>query len=378
MDTFGARIRRLRLVEGLDQSELSARIGVSQGSISKIESGRLAAASIADVARLARALRCHETFLQRSPDLAPASKPWLRAYADASGRALDRQLADCDLVIESIEHLRLKTLPDEIPLYHGDVTDDEELEQFALDVRQQAGFGPTDVIGHAVRAAERLGCIVLPMREELGRHLGLSLRSNLTPVVCVSRPTLGKTVPGDRQRFTVAHEIGHLALHSGLGAPQTAEDASRIERQAHRFAAAFLTPADALLEDLRDEGGRVTLRTLSAIKAHWGVSIKALVTRFNGLGVIDDEHARSLYKQISARGWSKAEPVEVPNESAVWMDKAIRAKFRRSADPIQDAADQLGLNRSHLERWIDWTEVSAAIPADVIDLSARRTSNLRH
>ena len=49
------------------------------------------------------------------------------------------------------------------------------------------------------------------------------------PVIVVS-----KGWPGDRQRFTLAHELGHLLLHGRL------TDGLDEERACHRFASAFL------------------------------------------------------------------------------------------------------------------------------------------
>lgn len=346
---------------------------MASGSISKLEHGRLTPGED-DLGRLAKALGCTPGFLARGSAVGPTSRPWLRAYADASQRALDRQLADCHLLVETIEHLDLKTLPDVIPTFRGDLGDEESIEGFALEVREHAGLSAADAVPSAIRVAERLGCVVVPMMEELGRHVGLSIRASMIPLICVSRPSVDplRHVPGDRQRFTVAHELGHLALHTGHGSPQTAEQAAQIERQANRFASSFLVPADPFLDDLREAGGRVTLRTLSALKEHWGVAIKALVMRCRTLGLIDDDHARSLYKQISARGWNRAEPVEVPNESAVWLIKAITARLRGAADPVEMAAHQMGLDPRHLCRWIEWSPTVPPRSAEVIRLDDRR------
>ncbi len=139
--------------------------------------------------------------------------------------------------------------------------------------------------------------------------------------------TRSSTFPEIRQRFTVAHELGHLVLHSGSAQPSTPADAARLEREANRFAAAFLVPGDAALEDLHAAGGRVTLSVLAQLKQKWGYAIKAFVFRFRELGVIDDAQARSLYKQISARRWNKDEPHRPGTESAVWLRKALREKF---------------------------------------------------
>lgn len=374
---IGAKIRRMRLAAGLAQVDFAERVGIATGSVSKLENGQMPLSD--DLLRVVGGvLDCSPHFLSVSSEVVPATRPWLRAYADAPKRAVDRQIAECTLAIEVAGLLQLKAIPDTVPVFTGDLLDDSDIEQFAMDVRAAAQLDERDVVGNAIRSAERLGCVVLPMRAELGRHLGLSTRANLTPVICVSRPSNDpdRHVPGDRQRFTVAHELGHISLHSSLGPPETAEEAGRIERQAHRFAAAFLAPGDAMLDELDEHGGRVTLRTLAVIKDRWGVAIKALVTRFRNLGVIDAEQARSLYKQISARGWNKNEPVPVGNEQAIWLRKAIEKRAAGASDPLKEAADIVGIGRAHLARWVDWSPTNTeSEPAEVIEFVSRRSDD---
>lgn len=368
----GARVRRLRLANGLGQVEFAERVGVANGAVSMIENGRM---PLADdmLTKLAEVLRCSPSFLVRQTATPLATQPLMRAYADAPKKAVDRQIADATLVLETASVLGLRSIPDALPTFHGDLSDEHAIEQFALDVRAAAQLSEGDVVGNAVRAAERLGCVVLPMPDELGRHLGMSLRIDATPVLCVSRASSSADdgVPGDRQRFTVLHEVGHLGLHSHLGPPQSAEEAARFEKQAHLFAGAFLAPGDAMLEELHSLGGRVTLQTLTSIKSRWGVAIKALVMRFRQLGVIDADQARSLYKQISSRGWNKGEPVSVGAESAIWLQRAIDKRFAGSPDAFAAAAAQAGLDASHVQRWTDWTR--PATPAgELVQMDSRR------
>lgn len=354
------RIRRLRLSMGISQADFGDHLGISPSTVSKIENARIdvTADQLHDIAAL---LDCTPEFLNRDVDVLTATKPWLRAYADASKKAVDRQIADSVTAVETIEILGLRTLPDTIPIFDGDLADDDAIESMATAVRVAAGIDEDAVCVNSIRAAERLGCLVLPMGEELGRHLGMSMRADGIPVICASRPSLDEDrhVPGDRQRFTVAHELGHLALHSTIPAPHTAAEASRIERQAHQFAGAFLAPADAMLEELRERGGKVTLKTLADIKESWGIAIKALVMRFQVLGVIDPDQARSLHKQISARGWSKQEPIETGNEAAVWMSKVLSKGAVAGQDPLAHASDAAGIGVNHLRRWTDWSPTAS-------------------
>jgi len=350
---LGPRVRRLRLGLGLSQTELAERTNVAAGAISMTETGRL---DVDDsvITALAQVLDCSAEYLVKAHAERPFGTPQLRAYADASQRTVDRTIADSVTAIDAARTLDLKLVRDQVPVYEGDLNEDEGIERFAAETRSVAGLDSNEVVGNVIRTAERLGCVVLPMDSELGRHLGLSLRIDEVPVIRVSRSSADPdgTIPGDRQRFTVAHELGHLVLHNGAPQPTSPVEASKLEKQAHLFAAAFLVPGDSLLSDLNDAGGRVTLTTLVKLKEKWGYSVKAFVVRFRQLGVIDDDHARSLYKQISARRWNKVEPVPVGNESAIWMEKALRKTFPTGHEAA--VARESGLNASYFQRWTAW------------------------
>ena len=79
------------------------------------------------------------------------------------------------------------------------------------------------------------------------------------------------TPAGDRRRFSVAHELGHLVLH------QVSEGSLHtVEQQADAFAAAFLLPEAAMRKVLVPP---ITLTTLADLKARWGMSLQALIRR---------------------------------------------------------------------------------------------------
>jgi Zn-dependent peptidase ImmA (M78 family) len=267
----------------------------------------------------------------------------------------------------------LKPLPDLLPVFTGDPDDDHDIEDIALEVRALAGLDAAAVLGNAIRAAERLGCLVLPFDSELGRHLGMSVRSDDVPVICVVN---SKDVPGDRQRFTVAHEVGHLVLHGAAKPPADGPEAARMESQANRFAAAFLGPADPLVDSLAEMGGRVTLNSLTRVKAVWGISIKSLVGRYKALGVIGSDQARSLYKQISARGWNRSEPVEVPSERAQWLGRVLelKAQVEEIGEAARTLASEIGANPTDLFAFASWDIRGAG---DVVSLATRRESLAR-
>lgn len=101
------------------------------------------------------------------------SKPWLRAYADAKSRVVDSVEADNRLAAEVIDGLRLQRIADTIPRFTGgldDLDDMDAIESHAHVVRAAADIDEGAVVRNARRAMERLGVVILPMRDELGRH----------------------------------------------------------------------------------------------------------------------------------------------------------------------------------------------------------------
>lgn len=86
--------------------------------------------------------------------------------------------------------------------------------------------------------------------------------------------------PVERQRFTLAHELGHFFLHSKKGETlyrldetDYLEDIEAVETEANYFAASILMPERQFMERVR-RGERI-----EDIADFFGVSLKAAVVR---------------------------------------------------------------------------------------------------
>jgi Zn-dependent peptidase ImmA (M78 family) len=109
--------------------------------------------------------------------------------------------------------------------------------------------------------------------------------------------TLNSAMPTDRKRLTVAHELGHLVLH-------TAYIDSDVEDQANAFAAEFLMPEHIIRPQLHN----LTLGKLEDLKLEWGVSMQAVFERAYRLGKATSEERQKFYRQMNSRGWKVREP----------------------------------------------------------------------
>jgi hypothetical protein len=193
-------------------------------------------------------------------------------------------------------------------------------------------------VRHVTRSLERGGIVVATLafaetddESETVGHFGASCWPG-APDPAVIGYFEGGT--GDRQRFTLAHELGHLVLHARRRFVPDPED------EANRFAGAFLVPRDRAEEFVTTD---VTLRDFAQLKATWGVSIQALIMRCSQLGLIDPARKTSLFKQLSARGWRKNEPVKVHLEVPALFSKLIEDRFGEGMFGYRRAAEVLGV-----------------------------------
>lgn len=91
----------------------------------------------------------------------------------------------------------------------------------------------------------------------------------------------------ERQRFTIAHELGHFILHRNQQPSFNCDSQSvhtgidglrQIEREADEFAGNLLMPGDLLRDWISNQ--RIDLHVLSAIAKRFQVSFEALCIRF--------------------------------------------------------------------------------------------------
>lgn len=126
--------------------------------------------------------------------------------------------------------------------------------------------------------------------------------------------------------MTLAHELGHLVLHSGV-------ISTDIEGEAGEFAAEFLMPIATIRPQLRN----IRLNRLTDLKREWGVSIQALIERAFRADLMTQNDRTRLYKQLSHHGWRTREPAsdelapELPQLSASIFE-ALRSRGLPDAD----------------------------------------------
>lgn len=301
MENPGARIKQARLAAGLSLRLLGERAGISQTAVNKYERGELVPAS-AMLLKLAHALNVLVEYFFRSDRLELEHVEY-RHHSKLSGAARNRMLA---LIRERSERQFAldRLLPDSLPLFElpGSLPERiatlDAVEDAALALRHAWKLGENP-IPDMVGTLEDHGVIVLLMPSLDQRFNGLSARVDGKPVIAV-----GEDWPGDRQRFTLAHELGHRVLAGRLASELDQEKAC------NRFAGAFLVPAGAVYQTLGRRRHRLEPRELWLLKQEYGLSMAGWIMRAQQTGCITKSQAAQLHGLFRKRGWHLAEPGE--------------------------------------------------------------------
>ena len=226
----------------------------------------------------------------------------------------------------SVQFSLLDDLPDSI-------RDLNEIEDVAVRVREfwNLGLNPiTDLID----TLEVQGIKVFTTRFDDPRFEGMSALADHHPVVVV-----GRTWPGDRQRFTLAHELGHLVLDKRL------VDELDKEIAADRFAGAFLVPAAKVIEALGTRRRSLEVYELFLLKHEYGLSIGGWSYRARDNGVIAKTKHSVFWRMLASKGWDKVEPgKQYPPEAPRSFEQTVYRALSEDLISESKAAELLSIS----------------------------------
>jgi Zn-dependent peptidase ImmA (M78 family)/DNA-binding XRE family transcriptional regulator len=327
---------------GLTQAELATRLGVMQGTLSKYETG-FQDPPPSFVADLSEALQYPQAFFYevgRPYGLPPFH---YRRRKKLSAKALGRIVAEMNIrrmhltkLLVSFEWKTNAFIPEIDPdEYRGRGKSALSIEDVARSIREM-WLLPSGPIQNMVELIEDNGGIIIPC--DFGTDLidALSQRIEGLPVMFF----VNVGAPTDRLRHTLAHELGHMVLHT-----VTVKSDEEMEDEADAFAGAFLLPADEIRPQLR----RFDLRQLANLKRYWKVSMAALAVRADRLMLITPYQSKMFWIEMGKLGYRKREPNEPPREHPKLLRQMISFHMKKLGYSISEMAKLLHLKATEFQ-----------------------------
>jgi len=343
MENFNHHMMTLaRDARGLTQAELSHRLKVTQGTLSKYESGLLEP-PLDFVDDLADSVNFPSSFFYE-PGRPYGLPPFhYRRRKKLSAKALARIVAEMNIrrlhVSKLLVSFNWKTnafIPEiDRDEYRGRGKGALTTEDVARLVREMWML-PKGPIPNMVELLESNGGLVIPC--DFGSDLidALSQRIDGLPILFF----VNVAAPADRLRHTLAHELGHMVLHT-----VTVKSDEEMEDEADAFAGAFLLPADEIRPQLR----RFDLRQLANLKLHWKVSMGAIAVRADRLKLITPYQSKMFWIEMNRLGYRKREPNEPPKETPSLLRQMISFHTKKLGYSLGEMAKLLHLKVSEFQ-----------------------------
>ena len=316
---------------GITQTDLAKRLGVQQAAVSKIEGGIM---SISDemLGELARVLDLPKRFFTQSDVVYGLGSHAYVHRKRQSMSARDRKRIEAkvnmlrwhtDRMLQSLDLNAGRSMP-EIPITEAN----KSPEQIAYMVRTM-WLLPSGPVENVTALLEAAGVIVIPCDFRTRSMDATSIwLAGKNPLVFINQD-----VPGDRWRYTLCHELGHLVMHNN-------EPSDHMEREADQFAAAMLMPEQDVRPDLRE----VSIKHLARIKPYWRVSIQALLERAFSLGRITSNQRRYFYMNLAKQGYRTREPIPLKRETPTLHQELLDVHSNRLAYTLDDFAHVFALH----------------------------------
>ena len=333
---FSQRLKRLRHARGLSLEALTAKMGgiVTKQALSKYEQGK-AQPSREVLNKLAGALGIKAAYLwsdsqinvsffgyRKGATLPKRAQYHIESYVS---QALEERIQLQDFMQQHTEH--------EVPVRKIPIKAIEDVELAAKTLRKRWHLG-LDPIANVVDVLEGHGVHVLGI-EANEKFDGIAATAtdrdqSLKAAAVVTR----RGVPGERQRLSLCHELGHLVL-------DIAEELD-LEKVVYRFGAAFLAPEEIVRQDIGVRRSYIQVEEFLMLKKRFGMSIQALLFRLRDLDIINESYYKQWWIHINRLGWKKREPLEMTTEEPQWLRQNLLHALSEKVITHEEAEQMLG------------------------------------
>lgn len=346
------RLAEAREIRGMTTKELAEAVGVSQQAISKFEKPDKTDPGYDTLEKLSSTLHVPVTFFYKQINpVANESIVFFRSKSAATVKSKKVHANKLKWIREVSSYLdHILGFPDvNIPIFTKNTksfipTDFNDIEEIALKVRENWGLG-NGPISNLVLLLEKNGAVVArsPFSNYDIDACSIWLE-NERPLILLSND---KTAA--RSRFDIAHELGHLVLHSHLSVTEfnKKENFKLIEKEANYFASAFLLPSPSFGREIFS----TSIDYLISLKKRWKVSINAMAYRAKQLRIFSDYQYIYIKNKLAQQNWLKNEPLdnEIPFENPSLLKQAVEAVIENDIKTKQDFISEIGLLREEIE-----------------------------
>jgi Zn-dependent peptidase ImmA (M78 family)/transcriptional regulator with XRE-family HTH domain len=347
------RVREARMAKRMTQTHLGDIVGVTRQSVSAYEAGDKWP-DAGTFRRLVDALEQPPSFFttdnlnvfgEQKPQFFRKCGPEL-LRKNVACEILGRWLVQTAKYYDSYVNFPPVHVLEATPTNQTESYSAEEIEGIAEACRKRWGLG-VGPITNVLALLEGNGIVVSRYEMDNENVDAFSFWNGDRPFIIMASDKRSAA----RQRFDLAHELGHLVLHRWVEAEELKDPRilKHIESEANLFAGAFLLPQQSFPNEVYTS----RLDAFIELKQRWIVSIQAMIHRCCILGIVDDETFTNLRKQLSHRKWLKNEPLDdpemIPLEEPRLLKRAVEVLLKSKRKYLDEILSDLNFDATLIE-----------------------------
>ena len=374
-DFNGSRLKSARVYRGLSVADLAERLGLQRQTIALYEAQKIDTPNFEHVRKMADILNFPiDFFLQEDQTSVQFGSTYFRSLLTTNRKYRSEQIERVKYLGEIYRFLNeyIDFFPLNLPTKYI-----EDPEEAATELRTFWSLGDKP-IKDIVRLVEENGLFVTEFSSESDSVDAFSQQLMIDGETRYLISYSNNKSSAARVHFDIAHELGHILLHSWAEDVEemTKEEFREVEQQAHNFAGALLLPKEVFLSDLGSYGNK--LDYYYELKKKWKVSIAAMIRRAYNLGSITQLSYQQLMRTMQKRGIRKSEPLDdeletsAPSIFCSAIDVLLEEKVFTPQEFVNSLAEEGGVSLKSSE-----IENLLGLPSGQLSF-VESTQNIRH
>lgn len=342
MNEIGRNLKKIRLLKDLSLKEAGKLLNMSSTAISKYEKGDIIpnSSKLIEFANAYKVKTIDLIKVYKTPKMEFTS---FRKKKRLTGGNLEllKQLI-LEEVSKYLEVLDLSNVnSNTFKFKKYSCNDFNDAEKAAEKFRNFIEISNKQPISDLINILENLGIIIIQVKNYDNRFSdfdGLSEIVEGVPVIVL----LDGITDGARQRFTIAHELGHLIL-------DIKNEKIDAEKLANRFASALLMPKEAIINEFGLLRKNISIYELNAFKNEYKVSYAAIVYRLKDLNIIN----HYLYKKLNifiSKNIGKNDPNPIMPEISYEFKRIVHKLKVNGIITLNKACELLGVSADEYNR----------------------------
>lgn len=337
MNEIGKNLRRIRLLKNLSLNAAGKLLNMSAPAVAKYEQGKIVPNS-EKLIEFANAYNVKTIEFLKTYNIPQMKFTSFRKRKKLKGQNLE--LLKEIIQNEVAKHLEIMEInnynKNKIKIKKYSCNNLEEAEEAALNFRNDINFSILQPISDLINTLENLGIIIIQISNPDNRFAdfdGLSEFVNNIPIIIL----LDGITDGARQRFTIAHELGHLLL-------DIKDNNLDEEKLCNRFASSFLMPKEAIINEFGVSRKNISLFELIAFKKEYKVSMAAIIYRLKDLNIISEYTYKNSTIYLNKNFNKVNEPVNIEPELSYQFKRIIHKLEIDNIISLNKACELLGVS----------------------------------